>query len=263
MKSKQYKILKFNLERLKDFVELTSGLVRVFPEVLISIHFNFFSNFISEFITKLLADLTYFKPSVKDPQRKIKEIVGELIEKMQSGFIKESKKYSRRILKHKMFLRSQEFSREAYLILLASFGEAYFKDLFIAKINKRPKCALQFLEKEMKVHVIKEYGFNLSKKMGNIIAKRINFQDIDEVFKIYKRAFKIDIFNDRIFLKNRVKKLFQDRHLLVHNNGIIDKKYALIVKCSRSKIGKKITIAKKTLDNYEKSMLKVAANIEK
>lgn len=263
MKSKQYKTLKSNLERLNDFAELIPGLIRVFPKVLVSIHFSFFSNLFSEFITKLLSDLIHFKSSVKDPKGKIKEIIGELVEKMQTDFIKESKKYSRKILKHKMFLHSQKLSSEASLILLASFGEAYFKDLFIAKINKRPKCALQFLEKEMKMHVIKEYGFNLSKKMGSIIAKKINFQDIDEVSKMYKRAFKISIFNNHISLKNSVQKLFQDRHLLVHNNGRIDRKYALMVKCPKNKIGKKIIIVKKTLDNYKESVLKVAANIEK
>jgi hypothetical protein len=263
MTSKEYRTLKSNLEKLEVFADLVSDVIKTLPEIIIESNFKFFSSLFSNLVYRLMTTMPLMKEKNKNSNEEIRKIIAKLLEKIKPDFMKKTKQASVEILKHKLFLRNQRLTKRASVILMVTFFEAYLKDLFIVRVNKEHKYALPFLEKDLKIKDIKEYGFDLSKNMGNVIANKINFQDIDEVSRVYQCAFGVDIFNKNTALKNKLKRLFQERHIIVHNNGMIDKKYILILKCKKSRLGKGITITKSNLSDYNKAVLKIAENIEK
>ncbi|MBA7660337.1 hypothetical protein ES703_68339 [subsurface metagenome] len=178
-------------------------------------------------------------------------------------FLFNIRKTTPRLLKHKVFSKNIVLCRNTAAILLVSYFEAYSKDYFLNIVNRNPKYGLPFLDKSLKIEDIKEYGFDLSKSIGSLISKKINFQNIDEVEQAYGRAFKVDIFNQNLSLRKKLVKLFQDRHILVHNNGKIDKKYISITKCNKNNLRKRIIITKKQLKEYTTVILAIADNIER
>lgn len=152
---------------------------------------------------------------------------------------------------------------ELSVVLMVAYFEDFLKESFIVSLNENPKRALPFVEKQLRIIDLKEFGFNLTKKMGLVIAGRINFQNPEESAKAYKLSFGIDIFNKNAIWKKKVIKFFQIRHLIVHNNAKIDMSYIKIVKCDRNKIGKKIVLSENDLIEFETILLKIAEHIQK
>lgn len=263
MKTKPYEILKSNIGNLKFFIKIMSVTVKCLPEQITKINFDYLCENFTQLLLKILNRVPIeFKKSEEDFNKNIKQIIFKRFGQQKIAHIRLLKGVSEKILSMDIYRNYNELNRQSSVILLVAFFEAYLKDAFIAILNKNKECGLPFLEKSLKISDIKEYGFNLSNSIGNLVANKINFQDIDEVSSTYNRAFKIDIFNGNRKLKEKIKKLFQERHILVHNNCKIDKKYIMIVKCSSRKLGKKILINKKDIYEYIDSVLKLAKNIE-
>ena len=263
MASRYYNTLKSNIETLGVFIDFIPNLVTAMPEAIVKNNVDFFIHLMAGVLSYLFENPEK-NLSIKKAQEDLQRIISPHIHAaVKSKLIKNIRKTTPRLLKHKVFSKNIVLCRNTAAILLVSYFEAYSKDYFLNIVNRNPKYGLPFLDKSLKIEDIKEYGFDLSKSIGSLISKKINFQNIDEVEQAYGRAFKVDIFNQNLSLRKKLVKLFQDRHILVHNNGKIDKKYISITKCNKNNLRKRIIITKKQLKEYTTVILAIADNIER
>jgi hypothetical protein len=150
---------------------------------------------------------------------------------------------------------------EASVVLMVAYFEDFLKNLFVNQVNINPKKALPFIGKQLRIADLKEFGFDLSKKMGSLISERMNFQNLAEIENNFNKSFRTDIYNKNMELKKDIEQLFQARHLIVHNNGVIDKKYCAATGTKKDDIGKKLKISEVALLRFKNACLKVGANI--
>ena len=146
---------------------------------------------------------------------------------------------------------------------LYSYFEDFLKEVFKQQLNSSPAKSFNFIDKQIRISDLKDSGFDLSKKMGEVVSNKINFQNLNEADNAYKKAFGLDIFNENLNLKKKVVKIFQIRHLIIHNSSVVDKNYIKIVKCRQTGLGKKINMTVKDVETYKDTLLKMAEHIDK
>lgn len=271
MNTEQYRILKRNLKGLDTFVDFVPALVRAALTVARQIEIKTFSyKFSSLFVATFGLMLKQLKIDRIELRDNAVHVIKRIVEKysennsmsMMDKIRGEVKDISKKILESDNFSVISDLTKRVYNILIVSYLEAYLRDFFILRINRQPTLGMNFLDRDLKINDIKDYGFDLSKNMGNLIGDRLNFQDLNEVTKAYKKAFGIDIFLGDSILKRKIKEMFNNRHILVHSNGIIDKRYILKVKKNHYQVGQSLKLKKANLEKYKKSILKIASNIE-
>jgi len=144
-------------------------------------------------------------------------------------------------------------------ILLWSAFEALSKDLFITFINKNPHKIKDLLESpatkkrlnfnKITPETLMNYDFDITNKMGEIVAENQDFSDLETIKQIYDVMFPASL-SDRLILKdNDIWILSQKRHLIVHRGGIVDKKY-LDKTGEALNSGDKLLMTPKDLINY-------------
>jgi hypothetical protein len=108
--------------------------------------------------------------------------------------------------------------------------ETLAADLWITAVNRHHQLARNWLEKnqerQLSGNVIAGYGFNLERVMGTILrdTKKVTFESLDDIRKIYKDSLKIDI--DGVFDPvDDLIKAEKTRHLFAHRGGLIDQKF--------------------------------------
>jgi len=152
---------------------------------------------------------------------------------------------------------------EQALVVTVSASEIYFKDRLAYTIQNDSRILKRFLEKEIKVKRIVETGLDLSKEIGNLIVENINFQDLDEIRKIYEKVYGFEPFT-----KEELKSLeiiFAVRHLIVHRAGIVDHKFVSETEADY-KIGQRIYFERaqilQMIEFVNETITKIDAKIE-
>jgi hypothetical protein len=210
--------------------------------------------------------LSYIRDDDEESARKYAKSMLPVIEKRVELFRKKVERSYGKIKKQVLNMQNmKKISRRAHdasIVLMVAYFEDFLKEVFVDYLNKNPRKSLIFLEKQLRVEHLKEFGFNLSKKMGSLLAEKINFQNLNAVEKNYKRLFGLDFFNKDLALKRNIIKLFQTRHLIVHNDGKIDRKFIKLTKVSDKKLGKEIILTVKDIEKYKKCLTTVATFID-
>jgi len=75
--------------------------------------------------------------------------------------------------------------------------------------------------------------------------KRIDFQKITETNAILEKLFGIELFSDNEHEVEFLKRMFQKRHLIVHNSSVVDEKYLKKTEDKSVKIHQKIHVSDK------------------
>jgi len=126
-------------------------------------------------------------------------------------------------------------------ILAVSALSAVLEKYFINMTKQFEKIRLPN-DLKISLYEIKEYEFDMKKNLGNIILKKdnsINFQDLKSVLRAYEKYFNKNIKLDDE-LKNNIIFYQQCRHVLVHKNGIVDEDFIQRIKnCNIKKYKKK------------------------
>jgi len=144
-------------------------------------------------------------------------------------------------------------------ILLWSAFEALSKDLFIVHINKNPHKIKDLIENnstnkrlsfnKITPETLIEYDFDLTNKMGELVAENQDFSDLETIKQTYDVMFPESHSNRTILKEKDTWILSQKRHLIVHRRGIIDKKY-LDKTGEPLNTGEKLVITPKELISY-------------
>ncbi len=263
MATRQYNILIRNLENTDDFAQTIPGLINVLPDCVTDFNFKIFDELLTDLVVWFVQEFTRRISNEKIQEERIKDKLQKILERLKKNCKTRCVRRIKEIKHHRLISSKIELSRKSCIVLLVSFFEAYLRDSFVFMINKKPKLGLCFLERVLKLEELKEYNFNVSRRLGDIIANRINFQDIKETQKNYKTAFKKDIFCDDKLLERKMRRLFQIRHVIIHNNAKIDRKYLSITKCKKNQLGKVIKVAYKDIKEFKNAVLRVANNIER
>jgi len=121
------------------------------------------------------------------------------------------------------------------VVLVWSAFEVLVRDVFEAVVNARPELGRDLLEsvdgkrlfqvKAIDLDTLARYSFDLSKCMGSVLS---GFRDLSDLAAI--RGVLGSLFQDveplRALLGSRdLWVLSQRRHLIVHNRGVVDRKY--------------------------------------
>jgi len=127
-----------------------------------------------------------------------------------------------------------ELLRQGIVLYWGSF-ETLAKDLLARCINIKPQLARRLCDNpstkrmfglaSMPFETLEEYGFNLSDRLGDVIVQRNNFGGLPTI----KETF-MTLFGDQPPLRSALShegllRLAQQRHVIVHNRGIVDRKY--------------------------------------
>lgn len=261
--SKEIDKLKNNFKNLNTLKYLITDSINDLPKLIIEQYSIFFKQAYSNDLLSII-NLHRKKFGVKElPKEVFTPSIDAKFFHIERELKKMHDKVSAQVFKYKHIQKAKRSGFEAIIIFMVAYFEDFLKETFKKQINAAPAKSLNFIEKHIKISDLKDFGFDLSKKMGEIVANKINFQDLNEVYNTYKKAFAIDIFNKKTNLKKKAIKLFQTRHLIVHNNSVIDSNYIKIVKCKQSQLRKKVNITIKDIKTHKSVLLNIADQIDK
>jgi len=173
-------------------------------------------------------------------------------------------------------LKDETFSNAAKELiqqgLVLSWGafEVFVRDCFITLLNQHPNM-VEFLTKDstakkrfelskISLETLTSHNFDLSKKMGSLLAEQQDLSDLNSIKAIFEALFETND-NLRSALNcSELRMLSQKRHLIVHRRGIIDNQY-LKFNNSEQKLGEKLLLAPNHLITHMNGAIKAAAEI--
>ena len=118
-------------------------------------------------------------------------------------------------------------------VLLWSGFEILARDFFIVYLNKN-NSRVELLNNYLKakkitnnisLEILSSHSFNLSNNMGTMLESNIEFSRIENVREVYKLLFPDNTEMITLLSDKTLWKINQQRNLLVHKKGIVDKKY--------------------------------------
>ena len=138
-------------------------------------------------------------------------------------------------LQEKKVQRSaEELLRQGVVLIWGSF-EVLCRDLFVAHLNTRPQDVIQLLEapgarrlfvaRGVDYDVLSQHGFNVSNKLGTILATGHDLSGIPALKDIFGALLPDPPLVIAALSERSLWVLQQRRHLIVHKRGIIDGRY--------------------------------------
>ena len=152
------------------------------------------------------------------------------------------------------------------IILTWGAFELLCRDYFITYINMNPsKAILLFTNIDTKkyygsrsidIDLLHEYDYDLSDSMGEVLEGIHNITSMQTIKAIFGVLFQAN--NDlRLALSDKtIWELSQKRHIIVHNRGIVDRRY-IESTGSNVPIGSKINVNPTELESYIKAITNV------
>jgi hypothetical protein len=133
----------------------------------------------------------------------------------------------------------EELLREG-LVLIWGAIEVLASDLFVGMLNIRPMLVRKLMEddaarrlfaiKSLTLDVIEEREFDLSRCMGEVILKQHAVDNVPSMKAAYLALFPADQDLRNVLGATGLFVLNQNRNLIVHRRGIVDKEYRSRVK---------------------------------
>lgn len=118
-------------------------------------------------------------------------------------------------------------------VLLWSVFEILARDFFIVYLNKNNN-KVELLNGYMKskkiinnisLEILSSHSFNLSNDMGTMLESNIEFSRVENIREVYKLLFPYNSELVTLLSDKMLWKINQQRNLLVHKKGIVDKRY--------------------------------------
>ena len=156
---------------------------------------------------------------------------------------------------------------------LWSAVESLASDVWICAVNLRPdlfaaRVLRDFSEalpegmssRSIPLGIAARYKFDLRRCIGDIIGKRIDFTNLDDIRKAYKSAFELDDEGTQLLQSEKLKHLVLIRNLIAHRNGVIDDQFKLKTK-SAEEVGEELTITDEIAANFAVLVEKVGLHL--
>ena len=164
-----------------------------------------------------------------------------------------------RIHKHKEFeIAASELILQGVVLTWGAF-EVLCRDFFISYINLNPSKAYDLIanentkkyydRKNIDIELLHNYNYNLSTSMGEVLCEMHDLVNINSIRNIYKSLFNSNDNLTQKLIDSNIWFLNQKRHLIVHQMGIVDKKFIDNTGLDIP-IGSKLKVTPETLENY-------------
>ncbi len=148
--------------------------------------------------------------------------------------------------------------------------EVLARDCFTEHLNVNPNRALTLLEDQVakrrfelskiSLETLAAHNFDLSARMGTLLAQQQDLSDIYSIKAVYQALFAgnadlRDALND-----SDLRLLSLRRNLIIHRRGIIDVTYAAASNCSQ-RIGERLRLTPDELETHVGTIIKAASSI--
>jgi hypothetical protein len=155
------------------------------------------------------------------------------------------------------FVRAaDELLRQGVVLIWGTF-EALARDLLVASVNSNSSLVSKLRQNEktkrsfglskIEFETLASYGFDLSSKLGNFLSEQHDFGNVHTIRETFVTIFGNEVLT--IMADDRLRKLSVQRHVIVHNRGIADKRY-LSESRETTAEGESIRIRSKDLEEY-------------
>src|ERR1700730_8907578 len=162
-----------------------------------------------------------------------------------------------------------ELLRQGLVLCWGAF-EVLARDIFIALLNMKPYLVERLLRDQtakrrfeaakVSIDTLILHGFDLSNKMGTLLADQQDLSDYYSIKAIYEALYPEDITLRQVLKQDSLRALSQRRNLIVHRGGIIDIVYIKNVPCTQ-KSGEILKITPDNLEKHLETMISAATVI--
>ncbi len=156
------------------------------------------------------------------------------------------------------------------LVLCWGAFEVLARDCFIEHLNVNPSRALILLEdsvakrrfelSKISLETLATHNFDLSARMGTLLAQQQDLSDVYSVKAVYQALFSSDDELRNALNDSDLRLLSLRRNLIVHRRGIIDATYAAATNCSQ-RIGERLKLTPDQLEAHLRTVIKTATGI--
>lgn len=201
----------------------------------------------------------------KEFEEEVKQKGKEYYERVAKDYIEHLKPRLRKVVK--MFedlnlLMDQTLLEQALVVAVTAF-EVYLQELATSVIMLNPSIRKRFhteIDRAIKLAKLEEYRLDVKRTQGEIVANMIRL-DTGTIKSILHRLLDLqNVFVDKK-TETKVCKIFEIRHIIIHQAGFIDPKFKRITK-SKSSIDKQITLTQRYVLNSIKTLRQIVERIE-
>jgi hypothetical protein len=148
--------------------------------------------------------------------------------------------------------------------------EVMARDCFIAHLNAKPTRTLvllgdsvakrRFELSKVSLETLATHNFNLSERMGTLLAQQQDLSDVYSVKSVYQALFPDDRRLSDALSDSDLRLLSLRRNLIVHQCGVIDETYAAAADCCQQ-VGDRLKLSPHNLEVHLGTTMKVATSI--
>jgi len=152
---------------------------------------------------------------------------------------------------------------EQALVVAVSAFEVYLREIAVSVITLNPRIRKRFhqeIEHALSLSKLEEYKEDAKRAQGEIVADLVRL-DTGRIKSFLKRLVEIDnIFGDRQ-TEEKIRKIFEHRHIVIHRAGLIDPKFKKITK-HKGAIDRQIEISRRYVLESIRILQTIADRVE-
>lgn len=164
---------------------------------------------------------------------------------------------------------AQELVLQGIVLCWGAF-EVMARDCFIAYLNANPQRVKLLLDhpvakrrfelSKVSVETLAAHQFDLSGRMGILLAQQQDLSDILSIKSVYEALFATNGGLAPLLDDKSLRILSLRRNLIVHHRGVIDDVYASAASCTQ-KVGERLRVSPDDLEQHLGSVIVVAAGM--
>jgi hypothetical protein len=153
--------------------------------------------------------------------------------------------------------------REQALVVAVSAFEVYLREVAVSVITLNPRIRKKFhqeIKHGLSLSKLEEYKEDAKRAQGEIVADLVRL-DTGRIESLLKRLIGIEnIFGDRQ-TEEKVRKIFEHRHIVIHRAGLIDPKFKKITK-HKGAIDRQVEISRRYVLESIRILQNIANRVE-
>jgi len=148
--------------------------------------------------------------------------------------------------------------------------EVLARDCFIAHLNAKPSRTLillgdpvakrRFELSKVSLETLATHNFDLSERMGTLLAQQQDLSDVYSVKSVYQALFPDDKRLSDALSESDLRLLSLRRNLIVHQCGVIDEMYAAATNCCQH-VGERLKLSPNELERHLGTTVQMATAI--
>lgn len=152
---------------------------------------------------------------------------------------------------------------EQALVVATTAFEVYLREVIVSVVTLNPRIRKKFhqeIQVGLSLTKLEEYRGNAKRTQGEIVADSVRL-DTGKIKSLLKRLIGIEnIFGDRE-TEEKVRKIFEHRHVVIHRAGLVDPKFKKTTKY-KGAIDKQVRISRRYVLESIAILKKIANRVE-